>query len=211
VIGGIFPPKKNRLRTPAMPRYPTETRSNILHSARSLFSSYGFMATSLDDILSASGITKGGFYHYFRGKDHLCEVLLVEVIDEYKTLLKTLDLTQPPEEQLKRWLMALVEKNASGQWVNCRLMTRLSVQIQQLGSELQSLVLGFWRWYEGLYETWLVGCGFSPEAARLSARTLIGVMFGIIWLDKCAPTTLSPADIIEHQLRFILHIKPKQL
>jgi AcrR family transcriptional regulator len=187
-----------------MPRNPTETKFNILHSARSLFSNYGFTAASLDDILGASGVTKGGFYHYFRGKDHLCEILLDEIIEEYKTLEKTVDVSQPAEAQLKQWLALLIEKNSSGQWVNCRFITRLSVQIQQLGPELQNRLLHFWQWYEGLYEHWLAGCGLPAEEAKLSARTLMSAMFGVLWLDKCAPTPLSPADIISNQLRLIL-------
>jgi AcrR family transcriptional regulator len=187
-----------------MPRNPTETRFNILHSARSLFSNYGFSAASLDDILDASGITKGGFYHYFRSKDQLCEILLDEVIEEYKALAKEVDSSQPAEAQLKQWLTMLVEKNSSGAWVNCRFITRLSVQIQQLSQELQNRLLNFWQWYEGLYEQWLGGCGLSAEEAKISARMLVSVMFGIIWLDKCTSTSLSPADVISHQLRLIL-------
>lgn len=192
-----------------MPRNPTETRSTILHSARSLFSNHGFMATSLDDILTASGITKGGFYHYFRGKNQLCEVLVNEVIEEYKSLAKSVDSAQPPEQQLKQWLTLLVEKNASGQWVNCRFISRLSVQIMQLSPELQTQLLDFWRWYEGLHQGWLEGCGLGPEKAQISARTLLSAMFGAIWLDKCNPSALTPADVIEHQLRLILQIKSK--
>jgi|FrelakmetLWP11LW_1041352.scaffolds.fasta_scaffold05144_2 TetR/AcrR family transcriptional repressor of nem operon len=187
-----------------MPRNPTETKFNILHSARSLFSNYGFTAASLDDILSASGVTKGGFYHYFRGKDHLCEILLKEVVEEYKVLAETVDLSQPAEAQLKQWLTLLIDKNSSGQWVNCRFITRLSVQIQLLSPELQNHLLDYWQWYEGLYQQWLSGCGLSAENAKLSARTLIGTMFGIIWLDKCTSNCLSPADVISHQLRLIL-------
>lgn len=187
-----------------MPRNPTETRFNILHSARGLFSNYGFIATSLDDILGASGVTKGGFYHYFRSKDHLCEILLDEVIEEYKALANTVDSNQPAEAQLKQWLTILIEKNSSGQWINCRFITRLSVQLQQLSPELQNRLLHFWQWYEGLYEHWFSGCELSARDAKVSTRTLMSAMFGMIWLDKCAPTTLSPADIISHQLRLIL-------
>lgn len=192
-----------------MPRNPTETRTTILHSARSLFSNYGFTAASLDDILGASGITKGGFYHYFHSKDHLCEVLLEQTIEEYKALAATIDTTLSPEEQLKQWLIVLVEKNASGQWVNCRFISRLSVQIQQLRPELQTRLLDFWRWNEGLYESWLAGCGLPPEKAKTSARTLISAMFGAIWLDKCLPGAFSPDEVIEHQVRLILGMKSK--
>jgi len=187
-----------------MSRHPTETKTRILHSARSLFSNHGFTATSLDDILGATGITKGAFYHYFRSKDHLCEVMLEDVVGEYRALLTTINTQVPALEQLKQWLSILIQKNTSGQWVNCRLITRLSVQIQQLGPDLQTRLTDFWRWYEGLYINWFTEYGLSPAQAALSARTLTGVIFGTIWLDKCAASTLSMPDVVDYLLGLIL-------
>jgi len=187
-----------------MSRGPTETKSRILLSARSLFSSYGFTATSLDDILNAAGITKGAFYHYFHSKEHLCQQVLQDVVAEYQKLVETVDKRRPAAEQLKQWLAILMEKNQSGRWPNCRLITRLSVQMQQLGSELQNRLIDFWRWYEGVYESWLAQCGLNAEQAKLSARTLVGTIFGAIWLEKSLPSEYSAIDVIEHQLRLIL-------
>jgi AcrR family transcriptional regulator len=187
-----------------MSRGPTETKSQILLSARSLFSSHGFTATSLDDILDATGITKGAFYHYFHSKEDLCQQVLQNVVTEYQELVETIDKHRPAAEQLKQWIAILIGKNKSGQWGNCRLITRLSVQIQQLGPELQSRLMDFWRWYEGLYENWLTGCGFSAEQAKLSAQTLLSTIFGAIWLEKSSPGSLSSMDIVENQLRLIL-------
>ena len=187
-----------------MSRHPTETKTRILHSARSLFSNHGFTATSLDDILGATGITKGAFYHYFRSKDHLCEVMLEDVVGEYRTLLTTIDTQVPAIEQLKQWLSILIKKNTSGQWVNCRLITRLSVQIQQLCPDLQTRLTDFWRWYEGLYINWFTQSGLSPTQAVLSARTLTGAIFGTIWLDKCAASTMSMPDVVDFLLGLIL-------
>jgi AcrR family transcriptional regulator len=188
-----------------MSRGPTETKSRILLSARSLFSNHGFTATSLDDILDATGITKGAFYHYFRSKDHLCQSVLESVIAEYQSLLETIDKHRPPAEQLKQWLTMLAEKNQSGQWVHCRLITRLSVQIQQLGPELQERLTQFWRWYEGLYVNWLTQCGQSKEQAKLSADILLSALFGVIWLEKNLGTGLSFSEVINHQLRLVLN------
>jgi AcrR family transcriptional regulator len=188
-----------------MSRSPTETKSRILLSARNLFSNHGFTATSLDDILDATGITKGAFYHYFRSKDHLCQHVLESVIAEYQELLETVDRHRPPAEQLKQWLTIVMEKNQSGRWVNCRLITRLSVQIQQLGPELQDRLMNFWRWYEGLYENWLAQCGQSDEQAKLSADILLSVLFGSIWLEKNLGGSFSCPAIIDHQLQLILN------
>jgi AcrR family transcriptional regulator len=188
-----------------MSRVPTETKTRILLSARSLFSNYGFTATSLEDILDATGITKGAFYHYFDSKEHLCQQIMQDVVAEYQELYETID-TQPPAiQQLQEWLTLLMERNQSGRWLNCRFVTRLSVQIQQIGPALQNQITDFWRWYEGIYQTWLAQCGLSDQEAKLSARTLVSVILGTIWLEKSYTDPYSITDIVQHQLQLILH------
>ena len=48
-----------------MARKATNTKSRILQVARTLYSTHGCDNTTLDDIITATGITKGAFYHYF--------------------------------------------------------------------------------------------------------------------------------------------------
>ena len=62
-----------------------ETRQNsmslkekIIHESLRLFSLKGFLGTSLQDILAATGTSKGGFYNHFRSK----EDLFYSVLDE---------------------------------------------------------------------------------------------------------------------------------
>ena len=38
----------------------------------------GFNATSLDDICAAAGVTKGGFFHYFKSKDEIAMAAVAE-------------------------------------------------------------------------------------------------------------------------------------
>lgn len=188
-----------------MSRGPTETKSRILLSARNLFSNYGFTATSLDDILDATGITKGAFYHYFNSKEHLCQQIVQEVIAEYQELYETVDKQQPAIQQLQQWLTMLMERNQSGRWLNCRFITSLSVQMQQIGSPLQDQLADFWQWYEGIYENWLTQCNLSNPQAKLSARTIVSVIFGTLWLEKSYTGPYSMTDIVQHQLQLILH------
>ncbi len=72
-----------------MARHPTDTKLRILKVARTLYSTHGFEGTTLDDIITASGVTKGAFYHYFKSKESLCIAVLDEVIDEYSKLTVT--------------------------------------------------------------------------------------------------------------------------
>ena len=47
------------------------TRQKILESARRLFNLKGFAAVSIDEVMSDAGLTHGGFYRHFAGKDEL--------------------------------------------------------------------------------------------------------------------------------------------
>src|ERR1700733_1547947 len=65
--GGLMPyPRGHR----------TEVKQKIIQSARRLFNRHGFDSVSLDQIMSGAGLTRGGFYSYFRSKSDLyAEVL----------------------------------------------------------------------------------------------------------------------------------------
>jgi len=52
-----------------MPEAPS--RTSIVRTARSLMLKYGYSATSVDDICSKAGVTKGSFYHFFETKEEL--------------------------------------------------------------------------------------------------------------------------------------------
>jgi TetR/AcrR family transcriptional repressor of nem operon len=46
-------------------------RTKILDSALSVIRSKGYEATTVDDLCRSAGLTKGGFFHYFKGKEDL--------------------------------------------------------------------------------------------------------------------------------------------
>jgi AcrR family transcriptional regulator len=60
-----------------MPKLSDQTRArrrqHILTSAWSSFSRNGFHATSMDDVIAASGMSSSAVYRYFRSKDELIE------------------------------------------------------------------------------------------------------------------------------------------
>jgi AcrR family transcriptional regulator len=55
-----------------------ETRENILNIAQSIMLRKGFAGTSLDEIIAASNITKGGFFYHFNSKDDLAVHLMLK-------------------------------------------------------------------------------------------------------------------------------------
>ena len=53
------------------PTHKARTRLMVLDSAYRLFTSKGYAATSIDEVMRDCGLTRGGFYAYFRSKSHL--------------------------------------------------------------------------------------------------------------------------------------------
>ena len=56
---------------PYSPQHKRDTREKILESARRLFNREGYAGVSIEEIMSAAGLTHGGFYRHFTGKDEL--------------------------------------------------------------------------------------------------------------------------------------------
>jgi len=56
---------------PYSPQQKRDTREKILESARRLFNRKGFSGVSIEEIMSDAGLTHGGFYRHFSGKDEL--------------------------------------------------------------------------------------------------------------------------------------------
>lgn len=59
-----------------MARSNHQTAERILAAAEPLVLQQGFAGTSLDDILKATGLTKGAFFHHFKGKAGLARALV---------------------------------------------------------------------------------------------------------------------------------------
>jgi TetR/AcrR family transcriptional regulator, transcriptional repressor for nem operon len=56
---------------PYSPKHKRDTREKILESARRLFNRKGYSGVSIEEIMSDAGLTHGGFYRHFTGKNEL--------------------------------------------------------------------------------------------------------------------------------------------
>jgi len=56
---------------PYSKQHKQDTRDRILESARRLFNSRGYSGVTIDEVMTHAGLTHGGFYRHFSGKDEL--------------------------------------------------------------------------------------------------------------------------------------------
>ncbi len=64
-----------------------ESKAQILNTAVSVFAEKGFARASMNDIVLASGLSKGGVYWHFKSKDELIAAIFDQFFVEQLTLL----------------------------------------------------------------------------------------------------------------------------
>jgi AcrR family transcriptional regulator len=96
------------------------TRENILNIAQSIMLQKGFAGTSLDEIIAASNITKGGFFYHFNSKDELAVHLMLKYQRDDVAFFNGLfdraeELSDDPLQQMLIFLKLLSEAMAEVQ------------------------------------------------------------------------------------------------
>jgi AcrR family transcriptional regulator len=76
------------------------TKGKIVSAAWQLFYMQGYDDTTIDEIVEASGTSKGSFYHYFEGKDALLTSLSYLFDEKYEELIDTMVPTLSPIDKL---------------------------------------------------------------------------------------------------------------
>jgi AcrR family transcriptional regulator len=66
----------------ALPR-GERTRQRILHAAAQCFAANGFSRTTVEQIATAAGVSKGIVYHHFRAKELILEALLERTLEDW--------------------------------------------------------------------------------------------------------------------------------
>ncbi len=124
-------------------------KETIIHESMRLFSLKGFLGTSIDDILTASKSSKGGFYNHFKSKEDLFLKVLVEARKIWRDRnLDGLDQDQSPIDKLKRLLVNFRDqylKNSSdfpGGCIFIILMVELKNQHPHLSKEINKGFIG---------------------------------------------------------------------
>lgn len=100
----------------ATTRAPDETRKKILNAAFMEFYIHGFQAGSLNNIVSAAGVTKGALFHHFANKQELGYAVIDEVIGTLQRVRwqDPVEGSDDPLTSMREALLAAYEQEMSG-------------------------------------------------------------------------------------------------
>lgn len=120
---------------------PADTKERLLDGAERLTLAKGFVATTVDEICAAAGVTKGSFFHYIKSKedlgravlDRFCEVR-ARVMQENPTRKKT-----DPLERLYGSIDAAIEMSKSPLAKNGCLLGNFAQELSDSHPKMRSL------------------------------------------------------------------------
>lgn len=73
-----------------------ERRARVLEAARACFGEAGFAGATIEAIALRAGVSNGLLYQFFRGKEHLFEVVLQEIISDWVRVIAPPDGDEEP-------------------------------------------------------------------------------------------------------------------
>jgi len=168
-----------------------KTREAILDAAEKVFLSQGIALTSLEEIASKAGVTRGAVYWHFKNKIELCDALAHRLFLPHEELLRALVLkcSSSPIEDLKEMsLQSLAATKGSKKKRDVFSMLFLCEHTQEAENILKQRNDGLTRTlalteklFVRAYELGLLSENWTPRLAALTTQIIIiGLITGAL-------------------------------
>lgn len=115
------------------------TRQHILETGQRIIVGKGFASVGLNEILTAAGVPKGSFYHYFDSKEQYGQALLQEYFDRYLVDLDALFATTgvSGHERLMRYWQRWLDKQRDACSEQTCLVVKLGAEVADLSDSMR--------------------------------------------------------------------------
>lgn len=149
------------------------TRDRVIAQATELIRRKGFRATSISEVIAASGIRKGGLYHHFPGKADLGLTLLESARQEFLQFLDDVLVGDTPAKALAHFFDAALRKHQETGFVGGCLFGNTALEMADEDQAYAEAV-------SGVFDEWITRVekviGLAQESGEvrddLSARCL---------------------------------------
>lgn len=123
------------------------SRSNILKAANKLFNTKGFNATTISDLVAATGMQKGSLYFHFPGKEAIAREVLAEATDHFMKFLEKSLSGQNPGASLDNFFRRALDKHAATGFVGGCIFGNTALEMCDSDSEIAGMI-------ESVFDEW---------------------------------------------------------
>ena len=191
---GPRPPVRERSRE----RY-AQRRQEVVDTAARVFAARGFHATTIEDLVEATGLQRGGLYHYIDGKLDLLiaihERFIDPLLDNAREISKRED---PPDVQLRALAHALMDDIANyHDQVTVFLHEWKAIESEPAWKEVRGARQEFERIVSGVLKRGRDEGIFDFDDLRLTLLAFLGMInYSYQWFDPKG--RVPPGRIADH-------------
>jgi len=149
-------------------------REKVVQSARLLFNRHGFNGVSIDQIMADAGLTRGGFYSYFKNKTELYAESVTRIVCERANQSQSDQTLEPPEFAAQVVRDYLSRENFEDIDGTCP-MIALPSDISHMDRRIRE---AFETALKLMIDVFEVGLGRDREEARKTALTISALCVG---------------------------------
>jgi len=179
-----------------MPRMSKQDKAishaEIIKQGSRLFREYGIEATSVGDIMNASGLTHGGFYRHFSGKQDLVlasiEFAVSEVLDQLEQVIKKQGAAVAITQYVDLYLsIQHMKKRGAG--------CPLAALIEEAGRSDDAVRFCLQSAMARVVE--VLAKSMSGDQGRQKATGILAALIGSIQMARSAPSHKTATEILK--------------
>lgn len=135
------------------------TKRKILEIATSLVNRKGFGATTIQDVISATGLQKGCIYFHFPDKDALCLAILEKAREDFLQFLESALSGDSPGASMENFFRQAVEKHLAAGFIGGCIFGNTAIEFSDTDSRFAAVI-------ERVFDEWLAMISRTVSAAQ---------------------------------------------
>lgn len=165
------------------------TKEKILVEATRLVNQKGFEATSINDLVEATGLKKGCLYFHFSGKDELSLAILERAKSDFDAFLESALSGKTPGESIAHLLFTFLEFNKSRDFKGGCIFANTALEMGDKDERLSKYVQDVFEEWVGrlervVKEAQVAGQLRKDLSAAVMARHIVMALEGGIMLAR---------------------------
>jgi len=182
--------------------------SELVNKAQSIFWEKGYTATSLSDLLTATGVGSGSFYNSFKGgKKEIFRAAMLQRREAFNDFRKELERSESPLALIKDFFRSIAKAGREDHLKGC-IIANTVVEMTYVDEELEAESIRILKDVEGMFVGAIerekkLGQLTNPLSAAVLGRYLITFWCGLNTLRRMYPDEKLLAAQIEMQLGII--------
>jgi AcrR family transcriptional regulator len=184
-----------------------ESKGQILAAAMAVFAEKGFAKASMNDIVRASGLSKGGVYWHFKSKD----ALVTAIFDQFfKEQLALLDAVMAENGTAVTKLQELATFTSAGmaevaaQFPSPLEFYALAARDESLKNSLQEHFQSYRTKIGELVAQGVADGEFRPQNSEDVANTIIALFEGVLLIWAIVPESIDLGAQVETAVQLLL-------